>query len=481
MPHNDPTLPQLTAAFKAIPVLRTVTRDIFDLIPPSSDDGLRRLDSKSACVLLQSNHSITSDTLSASVTFEHTGAYTPSNQLVRYRHLEHSYCNTRDHVTIRTVRVVPMDGARSRTTACLPTELLMKILEATDSCAWQRDLLSFAQVCRRWSQCSMRLLFARLESPERYNHCPSFPTPSLDPCAFGKALGETPVLGLGIQHLDLDQHNGSTTCSTMHINEKKTPPGFIQALIAILRATKNLQLLHLSLGYSSHADALFSSLPKLDDLHTLSITQTKCRLGIFWGKYWIYSISTIQLSRCMARWSALTSLTVEHLVATMGRLFLRPPACALTYLCIRASYISAKDLLYLTASSAHTLAHVTLDSVWYISYDGLCVFLDAISRNVVSLTIHDAEAPEFPPRRKERHALDVVVDRMRRLQALDISGDVASGLMLRRRSEMFLRRGGSDSGVPVVRLSFEDVPGISECEEPEDEWAGWEVVEVSSC
>ena len=354
----------------------------------------------------------------------------------------------------------------------------MKIFGAADSREWQCNLLSFAQVCRRWSECSMKLFIARVESSEWKNHCLSFPTHSLDPCAFGKTLTEAPVLGLGMRCLDLDQHRGSQACWN-HASQKASP-GFTQALIAILRATKNLQRLHLSLGYSSQANALFSALPKLHDLHTLSITRTICQFSSMPPtKYWTYSISTTQLARCMARWPALTSLTVQHLVAGnirlgMGRFFVRPPACALTQLYIYNSHLSDKDLLYLTASSAKTLAQVTLDHVWDITSDGLCAFLNSISRNVASLTILEVPNSGPPPRRKEQHALDNMVDKMRCLQVLNIRGDVASERMLRRRSEIFLKSGGSD--VPVVRLSFEAVPGIFGCKG--GEWAGWEVVEV---
>ena len=374
--------------------------------------------------------------------------------------------------TTRTVRVVPMDGARPR----IQTELLIKIFEAIDSCDWQRNLLSLAQVCRQWSWYSMKLLFARLESPKWKNRCPFFPTQSLeDPCSFAKILRETPFLGLGVQHLVLDQHDGSRLVCGNHWDQKASA-GFAQALIASLRATKNLQRLHLSLGYSTKASALFSALPKLDHLHTLSITHTTCQFSPMPPtKYWLYSISTIRLARCMACWPALTSLTVERLIANLGmaRFFIPPPACALTQLCIRDSYISDKDLLYLTASSARTLAQVALEQVWDITDDGLCVFLASISRNVTSLTIRDVQSPESPSRPKEQYALDAVVDKMRCLQALDISGDVASECMLRRRSEMFLRSCGS--GVPVVRLSCQAVLGIRTW--PSDVWNGWEVVE----
>jgi hypothetical protein len=473
VPHNDPTLPQLTLAFKVSRRVNVYYNPFHDLIPPSSDDVLRRRESKSVCILLDSKYSITSDTRSVSVTFDHAGYLcTRSNQLDRCIHdrSDPKYVTTR---VVRVVPTVPVDGARTR----IPTELLIKIFEAIDSCMWQFDLLSLAQVCRRWSQHSMRLLFARLESSEWENHCPPFPTKCLDPCLFAKALRETPFLGLGVQHLKLDQHNGSESCLYWKHASEPISPGFAQALVTILRATKNLQHLHLSLGYSTQASALFSALPKLHNLHTLSITHTTCRFAPMPPtEYWSYSISTIRLVRCMACWPALTSLTVERLMAGnigMARFFLRPPVCALTQLHIRDSDISDKDLLYLTASSVHTLAQVTLDRVWDITDDGLCVFLNAISRNVTSLTVRGVHSPKPPSRPKEEHALDAVIDKMRCLQALNISGDVASERMLRRRSEMFLR--SCESGVPVVRLSCQAVLGIRTW--PSDEWAGWDVVE----
>ena len=468
VPHNDPTLPQLTVAFEVFP--RGYYEHTCDLIPPSSADELRRRES----ILLESKHSITSDTQFVSMTFDHSEYLrTRSNPFELYRCICDYNLDDRRYVTTRTVRVVPtMDRALPR----IPTELLIKIFESMDSCDWQRDLLSLAQVCRQWSRYAIRLLFARLEPSEWKNHCPCFPSQYLDPCSYANALRTTPVLGLGVQHLDLDQHNGSQAVCWDHWRQKASP-GFSKALVTILRATKNLQHLHLSLGYSTQASALFSALPKLDHLHTLSITHTTCQFPPTPPtKYWLYSISTTRLARCMACWPALTSLTVEHLMAGsigMARYFLPPPACALTQLCIRDSYISDKDLLYLTASSARTLAQVTLDHVWDITDEGLCVFLASISRNVTSLTIRDADSESGSPR-KGQHALDAVVDKMRCLQALNIRGDVGSERMLRRRSEMFLRSRGS--GVPVVRLSFEAVPGLCRCKD--DEWAGWEVVEV---
>ena len=459
-PENDPALPQLTVAFHALD-----GGSYYDPIPPYVEDEFRcRWDSKSLRILLESKHPITPDTQSVSVPFQHSIMLgSPSNRPVCFHHNPSDFA----YVTTRTVRVVANDARPRITISRLPTELLMKILEATNSCAWQHDLLSFAQVCRQWSQHSMRILFARLELFEWKNYCHSFPTQYLDPCAFARAFSETPFLGLGIEYLRVDQHNTSSNCS----DHRKISPRFTPELVGILRVTKNLQRLHLSLGYSSKANALFSSFPKLDHLHTLSITQTTCKFmcSKSRSKYWEWSINVVQLAHCMARWPALTSLTVEGIApGSIGikRIFLRSPRCALTHFCIRHSYMSDRDLQYLTASSISTLAHVTLDHVRGITDDGLHAFLHSISRNVTSLTVMIWSISN----RSRNYVLDDVVDKMRCLEALNIGGDIASELMLRRRSEMFV--GSCGLGVPVVRLTFQSVPGIMNC--VADEWAGWD-------
>ena len=85
---------------------------------------------------------------------------------------------------------------------------------------------------------------------------------------------------------------------------------------------------------------------------------------------------------------------------------------------------------------------VTLEYVRDITGDGLFVFLSAISPNVVSLTIRGILDVKALRLHMKQLVLDDVVDKMRCLQELDISGesgDVASEIMLRRRSEVFLR------------------------------------------
>ena len=149
---------------------------------------------------------------------------------------------------------------------------------------------------RQWSQYSIRVLFTRLESSKWKNYCYSFSAQYLDPSAFAKAFSETPFLGLGIEHLRVDQHNTSSKRS----DHKKISLRFTLELVAILHTMKDFQRLHLSLGYSSKANALFSSLPKLDHLHTLSITQTTCEFmcsNLKSGSEWC--IDVVQLAHCM--------------------------------------------------------------------------------------------------------------------------------------------------------------------------------------
>ena len=446
VPRNDHTLPQLTVAFEVVPHNDGSVHCEF--LPRSSIDEVRYRDNKAIRILSETEHVLTLDALSVSMAV--------------------------------TRIVIPVDGVRPRVTIhSLPTELLIKIFDSTDSCEcrWQYELLSFAQVCHQWSRCCIQLLFARLESEEwKKNRRFSQLHQSLNPWGFAKALSDVPALGLDFRHLDIDQYHGSPQCR-YHV--RRQTPGFVQALFAILRATKNLQSLHLSLGHSSQANPRFLALPRLPHLHTLTIT--RAFNGYMSFKYSRQSANAFQLACCMTRWTGLTSLTVEDLGPGnigVGRFFLRPPACALTQLCIRNSPLSDKDLLYLTASSAKTLTQVTLEyvSLEYalgITGDGLYTFLRAISQNVVSLTIRidSFGGPNFAER---SHVLDDVVDKMWCLRELYASGDIASERMLRRRSEMFVRSCGS--GVPVVLFSFEHVPKIRN--RSRNEWAGWELVDI---
>ena len=113
----------------------------------------------------------------------------------------------------------------------------------------------------------------------------------------------------------------------------------------------------------------------------------------------------------------------------MRKNLLRPPACALTQLCVYEAYICDKDFLFLTASSI-TLPQVTLERIEGLSDRGFLSFLN---------TIRDT------------------VDKMRCLQALRIRGASASELVLRRRFDVFVKCGRS-SGLPVVQLSLHFVP-----------------------
>ena len=479
VPHasiNHPTLPRLTVTFEVVLCTTDISAGCCCLIPRFSDDELRTWDNK--CVLLEGEQLISADTTFLSLDFTHSRLLDTSSF--------GSWCDPDDGrdrlqlVTTRTVRVIPINDTRPRTFICsIPTEVLLKIFEATNSWKWQHDLLSFSQVCRQWS-CSMKVLFVRLESSEWKKHCPCILSQSLDFRELASAFRKTPALGLGVQHLRLNQHYNGWDCYDHAV--QKASRGFTPAAIAILRATKNLQHLRLSHGYSSKANALFSALPELHALHTLSITRVECQLLPVPSslKYWKYSMSVLQLARCMARWPALRSLTVEALkpenICIGWRFISRPPACALTQLCIRYTRISDKDLFYLTASSTHTLAQVTLHEINSLTHDGFFTFLDAISQNVVSLTIQDVVLSSRPRERPTEHALDAMVAKMRCLQVLSIRGDIASERMLRRRSEVFVRSSCGSGEVPVIRLSSEFVPAIRKCWD-ESEWPGWQVVE----
>lgn len=165
----------------------------------------------------------------------------------------------------------------------------------------------------------------------------------------------------------------------------------------------------------------------------------------------------------MVRCPGLTSLTVEALKLgsiSIGRLILRPPACALTQVCIRYVCISDKDLFYLTASSTHTLAQVTLDRIHGFTHNGLLTFLDAISENVISPTIRPRGVVlSSRQKRPTGHVLDAVVVKVRSLQVLSIYGEIAGERMFCRRPDVSVRSSCGSGDMPVIRLSSWARPG----------------------
>ncbi|KAG9309452.1 hypothetical protein JVU11DRAFT_10421 [Chiua virens] len=469
---NDPALPQLTVAFQLVRERSSVSLEFFPAftIMMLHHPPVHTIDSTH--IHLDVEHPISSNTSFLSV---------PLNQSRFLRTAVSSSSHPpqpdgtarKDCISTRIVRVVPIHH-RTRPEApihSLPTEILMYIFDLSFAFYWQHDLLSFAQVCRRWSTCAMKILFTHLESPEWRNRCVKNSKPFFH--EFAKALIETPALGLDIQRLRLDQHsNPYHWCS----NGRIACPGFNSALLTILSSTKHLQHLTLMQGYLRDTNKLFLSLPKLHSLRTLSITRIGCESehqAKLWSarNHWFYSVSSFQLGCCMARLPGLTSLTVTDLkpgnIGMARRFFMRPPSCALTHLCIRNSDLSDKDLLYLTASSAKSLEQVTLDKVVGFTHSGLCAFLESVAHNLISLTIR-AFCGSF--------ALDQVVAQMSCLEVLNIHGDLASECMFRRRSERFVRSYHSgDARIPVVQITAHLGPHIEEF--TADEWPGWEVIE----
>ncbi|KAF8555693.1 hypothetical protein OG21DRAFT_836786 [Imleria badia] len=127
-----------------------------------------------------------------------------------------------------------------------------------------------------------------------------------------------PILGLGMEHLHADKHNSSWICRRHSDNSQKMSPGFTPAVIAILRATKNCNIYISRKGIPS-PHALFSALPKLDHLHTLSITRSTCEFSYSrkWLPYWTWSINTSNTSHQEAskRLSEAIFLTIARVCA----------------------------------------------------------------------------------------------------------------------------------------------------------------------
>ncbi|KAF8431088.1 hypothetical protein L210DRAFT_3561192 [Boletus edulis BED1] len=452
---------------------------ILVLTSPETTQGLR---CNSIRVLLEREVSLTSDTLSLALSFTHsTMLCTP---IISESLEQHTMPTSQiERITTRIVRVVPPAPSRPRiTNGRLPPELLIKMFEDYEFFnSWHTDLLSFAQVCRAWS-CAMDVLHSNLHFSDDHQWIKS--RYSLDVYALAEALRDKPTLGYGFRHFTTN--NVGEDWKDVFRRLRKNPCRFTEALITILRATKNVERLHLGHLDPRHTDTLYAVLQQLRNVQTFSVGEVQ-EVELTWLLKHHRSdeetrlLSVAQLARCMARWPALTSLKVHHLhpgIFGILRFALRPPICALTQLTISRSHVCDKDLTHLFGSSVKTLERVVLDSIEGVTNAGLLAFLIAISLNVVYLTVQDVALPPFRQwgnlliGRTER-ALDTVVDKMLRLRELRISGDVASEFMLDRRSKMFVAHDTSDeTRVPVVQLWVEDVPRLCGFAANE-KWPGW--------
>lgn len=491
---NASTLPKLTIRFEVVLSQTSSTLPAWALVF-RSPESMQELRHKSIHVLLECEVALTSDTLSLSLSFVHANrlcSFITSESLELDPILTHPASRHRVSTT-RIVRVLPPVFMRPKIiNGCLPTELLIMTFEDTEFCdTWHVDLLSFAQVCRAWA-CAMDVLHAKL--PFSDDNEPSQSRPCLDVYALAKALRERPLLAHAFRHFstnNLDRQldkegqpeHGNFFVLPGHCPPHKHSYPFMAALISIVGTMKNLECVHFGHVDSSQLDALLAVTQDLSSLHTFSI----------WLLGRPHMLSVVQFSSYMARWPSLRSLKMQnfHLhrgrIPSLSRLVHRPPPCTLTQLTFTHSHVPDRDLEHLFAASlaAQTLEYVVLNRVTGISNAGLAAFLHAIAPSVVTLSVQHV-APPLPQRghlvlpgrtgSETERALDGVVHVMSRLRELRIGGDVASGLMLDRRSRTFVARLQADdvegTGLPVVHLWMEGVPQLKGFI-VDEKWPGW--------
>ncbi|KIK97923.1 hypothetical protein PAXRUDRAFT_9880 [Paxillus rubicundulus Ve08.2h10] len=341
----------------------------------------------------------------------------------------------------------------------LPTESLLQIVQEVSwgsYSGWRRDLLSCAPVCYEWSF-SLDLLLSDFQVPQN----PSTRTCPPNPHALGKALAERPALGLSIKHLNTQYFRGPYW-HLRNRDDSASLAAFTADLIAILHTARNLQNLEVLYPDGSQTEALASALYGLRHLSTFSTGKNN---SVYPGDDGVISI--VQLAYCLASWPSLKSLNMhgtQSPTMTESTAALRPPVCALAELTIKNVSMSGRELMHMMSSSLRTLERITLDSISGITNAGLRTFLDAISQNVSRLTIRHTGVSWCAGAEEER-ALNATIGKMRRLELLGVSGDVATELMLHRRPGMFIssRADGdliSRSALPVIKLRFHNVAGL---------------------
>ncbi|KAF9230431.1 hypothetical protein BU15DRAFT_69204 [Melanogaster broomeanus] len=197
------------------------------------------------------------------------------------------------------------------------------------------------------------------------------------------------------------------------------------------------------------------------------------------------NIGFVELAYCLARWPALKFLGVFNFSSHPGMTksaTLRLPICALTKLVMKNTRLSDRELMHIMSSSLKTLEQAAFDTISGVTNACIRISLDAISHSLTSLSIFRTPVRRDDGAQDER-ALDATIDKMLRLRSLDIGGDVATELMLQRRTKLFIasRSDGSltlGSAIPVIQLSLHQVPGIP-VGVAEQDWPGWKISRLS--
>ncbi|KAF9240189.1 hypothetical protein BU15DRAFT_61526 [Melanogaster broomeanus] len=379
----------------------------------------------------------------------------------------------------RVVRVLPTASALPGImNGGLPTEILLQIFrEVARAEAYtgaRRDLLAFGLVCRKWT-CSLDLLLWDFQG-RGLPHWHTWP-PNIH--ALGKAVTDRPALGLSIRQFSTETFMRPSLLGFVNNGDDlPSNPGFTSDVVAVLRTTNNLQYLDLHDIDVCQIEAVTSALYDLHKLHTFALgipylpPHTKGR----------GDIGFVELAHCLARWPALKSMRMLHFhfrPTMMQPATLPLPVCALTELVISNARLSDSELMHIMSSSLKTLERVVFDTIYGVTYACLRTCLDAISHNVTSLRVGNLRTVRWKDGVQEERVLDATIDKMLRLRSLDISGDMASELMLQRRAKLFTsstrdRSITMDSPLPVIQLSLHEVPGLP-VGVTDQEWPGWEI------
>ncbi|KAF9240187.1 hypothetical protein BU15DRAFT_61523 [Melanogaster broomeanus] len=492
-PSNDPALPKCIVVFEVVHYETEIWMRRFapatGKVVLRATDYLQLLDNDCVRVLLKTEHSLASDTLSLSLHFTHsTELYAPTDlrgkSPSRYYH-DHLW-PPRQYKITRVVRVLPiasslpgiMDGG-------LPTEILLQIFrEVAHTNGYsgaRRDLLAFALVCRRWT-CSLDLLLWDFQDRYGSPHQHAYP-PNIH--ALGRAVTERPALGLFIRHFSTVTFMDPLLWEYANVDDgRPSNPGFTSDVIAILRTTRNLQCLELRNIDVRQKEAVASALYDLHELHTFTMGVPFPHRQTKGGG----NIGFVELAYCLARWPALKFLGVFNFSSHPGMTksaTLRLPICALTKLVMKNTRLSDRELMHIMSSSLKTLEQVDFDTISGVTNACIRISLDAISHSLTSLSIFRTPVRRDDGAQDER-ALDATIDKMLRLRSLDIGGDVATELMLQRRTKLFIasRSDGSltlGSAIPVMQLSLHQaqVPGIP-VGVAEQDWPGWKSQAIPS-
>ena len=301
----------------------------------------------------------------------------------------------------------------------LPQELLHMIFNEAKLVSenWRKLMLSLALVCRAWSRPALDIMYEDFGNSHDVM-CNVFPyAPRL-----AKTLQHYPALGKKIRRFCTDTF--LCNCKVGRENEEYYL-GEAIALLTILQAAMNITELR-----SGGTHQLLTQ----DFVHTLcSFSNIKELISIGNTKFepaFVYILNIGDILRFLSHWPLVCRLTLWDIPSAIALDDLPTSTCTITFVSLRLLSLDLSQLRLLTTSWKSALREARISDISGLTNEDIRMWLSEVGPTLEILRI-DSRVRNHRSVHEE-YAVDAMLPIMKNLVFLDISGNVASHLVLER-------------------------------------------------